>query len=121
MVREMLIYVRRNIMNRSFSLLAVAGVILLNTAATAQEVTQAVSSVGYASATIKSPAGSTKITSIEAPSVLTRLDDGTKIEMDSDNSVYMVYPDGARVAALDGVHTLANGQTIAVKDGKRIP
>lgn len=97
-------------------------ILVLGTAVSAQEVTQSVSSVGYASTTFKTPSDTaTRIVSVQAPSVMTRFKDGTKIEMDSDKSVYEVFADGARVSAPDGIHTLADGRNIAIKNGKIIP
>ncbi len=63
----------------------------------------------------------TPIISGPPASQITRFADGTKVEIDSDNSVYRVYPDGARVAADDGIHKMMDGSTITLKDGKRVP
>jgi hypothetical protein len=73
--------------------------------------------------TVQSPNGTvtTSVATPVSPSVKTKLADGSTVEMDSDGSVYKVYPDGARVAAPDGVNTLYDGSTVTVKDGKRIP
>jgi hypothetical protein len=51
----------------------------------------------------------------------TKLIDGTPLELDSDGMVYVVYPDGARAYAPDGVQTLIDGTTITVNDGRRVP
>jgi hypothetical protein len=108
-------------MNKVFLLFSCL-IMVSGAAASAQEVTQSVSSVGYASTTFKTPSDtSTQIVSVQAPSIMTRFKDGTKVEMDSDKSVYVVFADGARVNAPDGMHTLADGRNITIKNGKIIP
>lgn len=93
----------------------------LGSLALADEITQTTNPSGGVTTTVQSPTGTTVINSNPGQSVVTRARDGGRIEMDSDGSVYSVYPDGARVAAPNGVNTLLDGQTITVKDGKRIP
>ena len=63
----------------------------------------------------------TKVTTPTGKSALYNLKDGTKLEVDYDNSVFIVYPDGARVTAPDGVHTLPDTSVVTVKDGKKVP
>ena len=58
--------------------------------------------MGHEAATImESPSKTTEITTTLGHSVMTRSKDGTQIEVDSDNSVYILYPHGARVAVPD--------------------
>lgn len=106
-------------MNR-ISLGAMIGFMSLGTAAMGDEITQVTTPIQNVT-TIQTPTGTTKITTSSGRSMVTQSKDGTKIELDSDNSVYVVYPDGARVAAPNGLNTLISGETITVKDGKRIP
>jgi hypothetical protein len=107
---------------RVSNLLAVVSIVALGSVASAQETTQVTTfGNGDTTTTIASPSGTTQISTSPGQSMVTRSKDGTKIELDSDNSVYTVYPDGSRVAAPNGVNTLMDGETITVKDGKRMP
>jgi hypothetical protein len=63
----------------------------------------------------------TKVTSTAPQSAMLKLKDGNQLERDSDGSVYIVYADGARITAPDGIHTLLGGSTVTVKGGKQIP
>lgn len=108
-------------MKRVFSLFATIGITVLNAASIADDITQFPNGAGGTTTIIESPTQTTKITTAPGHSIMTKSKDGKQIEMDSDNSVYVVYPDGARVAAPDGITTLMGGTTITVKDGKRIP
>jgi len=103
------------------TVLVTASLIAVSNIAIAEEITQVTTAGGKVTTTIESATGSTQITTSPGQSIITRSTNGSKIEMDSDNSVYVVYPDGARVAAPDGITTLIDGSTITVKDGKRIP
>lgn len=47
------------------------------------------------------------------------LKDGTHIEIMADGSVLIVNSDGSKTPAPDGVHTLKDGTTFEVKDGKQ--
>jgi hypothetical protein len=47
------------------------------------------------------------------------LRDGTRIEFRSGGAVWFINADGSKVEAPDGVHTLKDGVTFEVKDGKR--
>ena len=114
-------------MKRAFFLSAGMGIVA-SMAAFAQSTTttQVITPQQTVTTTLQSPtdtppAAVTKITTSPAPSVITKAKDGSKIEIDSDNSVYTVFPDGARTAAPDGITTLIDGTTITVKEGKRIP
>lgn len=92
---------------------------------------QVVAPVSTITTTIQSPTGTTtietpststtQITTMPGRSVMAKSKEGSTIEMDSDNSVYVVYADGARTTASDGIIMLNDGTTITVKDGKRIP
>lgn len=105
---------------RSF-LLVTLSCLAVSVSAIADNITQISNGVGNTTTTIQSPTGTTTITNTPGKSIISKLKDGSKIEIDSDNSVYTVFPDGARVAATNGVHTLLDGSTITVKDGKIIP
>jgi hypothetical protein len=50
-----------------------------------------------------------------------RAADGSMMEIDSDNTVYKVFADGSKVSAEDGIHTMADGNSITVRNGQRIP
>ena len=80
---------------------------------------------GVSTTTVQTPAnGVTTTTTVKTPtgkSMLYNLKDGTKLEVDYDGSVFIVYPDGARVTAPDGIQTLPDTSTVNVKDGKRVP
>lgn len=108
-------------MNVHFSSFVVISLILFSATAVAEEITQVTTGGGNVTTTVQSSTGTTRITTSGGQSMVTKTKNGTKIEMDSDNSVYTVFADGARVAAPDGVTTLLDGTTITVKDGKRIP
>ncbi len=108
-------------MNKISFLLVAASLIAASSTCVADEITQVTTPQGNVTTTVQSATGTTTINSSAGQSMVTRSKDGTKIEMDSDNSVYTVYPDGSRVAAPNGVNTLMDGETITVKDGKRIP
>jgi len=108
-------------MKRVLGVSAAASIMVFSAAAIADDVTQVPNGLGGTTTTIDSPKGITTITTAPGRSIMTKSKNGTKIEMDSDNSVYDVFPDGARVAAPDGVLTLIDGTTLTVKDGKRIP
>ena len=102
-------------------LLATLGCFAVSAIAIADNITQITNGTGDTTTTVQSPSGTTTITNTPGKSIISKSKDGSKIEIDSDNSVYTVFPDGARVAATNGVHTLADGTTITVKDGKIIP
>ncbi|HEU5048513.1 MAG TPA: hypothetical protein VFT64_11800 [Rickettsiales bacterium] len=102
-------------------LFAVAGYMAMSAIAAADNVTQVTNGPGDTTTMIQTPTGTTTITTTPGKSIVTKTKDGNKIEIDSDNSVYTVFPDGARVAATNGMHTLSDGSVITVKDGKRIP
>ncbi len=108
-------------MNTTFSLCAVTSLFLISAVAIAEEITQVTTGRGNVTTTVQSSNGTTQITTTGGQSVVTKTKNGARIEMDSDNSVYTVFADGARVTAPDGVTTLIDGTTVTVKDGKRIP
>ena len=89
--------------------------------ALADTISQTTNSSGVVSTIVQSPEGTTVIETKPGKSITTKAADGTRYEMDSDNSVYQVFPDGARTAVSDGQHMLLSGEMITVKDGKRIP
>lgn len=116
-------------MVRNFCATAIIGVAIFSASAFAQVATTQVIAPGETvtttqsagTTTIETPTTITKITTTPGHSVMTKSKSGETVEMDSDNSVYIVYKDGARTHAPDGIMTLADGTTVTVKDGKRIP
>lgn len=89
--------------------------------ASAEEITQVIKGPYDVQTTVASPAGTTVVNTNAGHSIMVNAKDGSKIELDSDNAVYKVFPDGARASAPDGILTLSDGTSITVKDGKRIP
>lgn len=57
---------------------------------------------------------------VVAQPVIATLLDGSQIEMDADSSVWALNFDGSKSAVPDGILTLKDGVTFAVKDGKRV-
>jgi hypothetical protein len=56
-----------------------------------------------------------------APKPITaELNDGSKVEFDSDNSVWVLAVDGSKSTAPDGVLTLKDGVPFVVRNGKRV-
>ncbi len=113
-------------------------VFLLAACLSAQAFAQASTEVVTPGATVTTPPGSSVTTIVQTPdatmttkvtstggnlpqSQIYKERDGKKLEVDSDQSAYIVFDDGARVTAPDGIHTLLGGATVTVKNGKRIP
>src|SRR5579871_4416522 len=68
-----------------------------------------------------STSGSQPSQSADQASAQTKeLKDGTKVEIGADNSVNLVNADGTKTPAPDGTHTLKDGTTLMVKDGKKV-
>jgi hypothetical protein len=57
---------------------------------------------------------------IAPPAVIAELKDGTKIEMGADGSVTALNADGSKAPVPDGILTLRDNTTFAVKNGKRL-
>lgn len=57
---------------------------------------------------------------VEPPSINATLNDGTKIEIDADNTVWVLGADKSKTPAPDGTLTLRDGTPFVVKDGKRV-
>jgi glucose/arabinose dehydrogenase len=55
------------------------------------------------------------------PSAIITLKDGTKLEVESDNTVWVLGADGSKVTAPDGMMLMRNGLTLVVKNGKQVP
>ncbi len=110
---------------------------LLATCLSAQAFAQASTEVVAPGATVTTQPGATVTTIVQTPDETTttkvtstggqpqsqiyKQRDGKRLEVDSDQSAYIVYDDGARTTALDGIHQLLGGANITIKNGKRIP
>ncbi len=71
-------------------------------------------------ATAVQPATTPATPVAQATPVEGELKDGTKVEFGTDGTVSIVNVDGTKTPAPDGVHTLRDNTTFAVKDGKKV-
>ncbi len=100
------------------------GLAIIGSSALAQVGSQVVVTPGATvTTTVSTPTDdvTTRVTTNAGQSVVTQFKDGTPVELDSDGTVHVVYPDGARVSAPDGVHMLKDGTSVTVENGRRIP
>jgi len=103
-------------MNKFLSLLAVAGVVAISSSAFAEDKVATPTAPHTSTATAKASEASKEA----AKPVAAELQDGSKIEIASDSTVSVIEKDGSKTAAPDGVHTLKDGVTFTVKNGKRV-
>ncbi|MEI6731018.1 MAG: hypothetical protein WCL30_07160 [Pseudomonadota bacterium] len=109
-------------MNKFLSLLAVAGVVAISSSAFAEDkVATPVQAPAHAMpAKTVEPAKSVELAKEAAKPISAELQDGSKIEIATDSTVSVIEKDGSKTAAPDGVHTLKDGVTFTVKNGKRV-
>ncbi len=98
------------------ALIAAFALIALPLSAQAEE--HAVPATAEAVAAEAPAAAAPAVAAVEAKEVT--LKDGTKVVIEGD-AVSVVGADGAKTAAPDGEHELADGTKVTVKDGKLVP
>ena len=117
------------------TVVALSSLLLISAPAYAQVKSNLVLSPGSTVTKTVEPAKGTVTTTVQSPesgvttqvvtpmtkSSLFNLKDGRKLEVDYDGATYIVYADGARITAPDGIHLLQDNTAVTVKDGKRVP
>jgi len=53
--------------------------------------------------------------------ITAELNDGSKVEIDADGTVWVLAADGGKTVAPDGLLTLRDGTPFVVREGRRVP